>query len=164
MVSKKTTKKIIETGCCKPFNPKPWHKKTKVFKNKLFVKAHVTSFFHIPLNFGSVMKKTMDAIFDAKAQSKIPLMLSDEKSLWGSDLYIAVKKKVPGLENVRLSGTFLTKVYEGGYKEMGNWIKDMQEYVASKKKKIKNLYFFYTMCPSCAKAYGQNYTVLVAKV
>jgi hypothetical protein len=29
---------------------------------------------------------------------------------------------------------------------------------------MEKLYFYYTMCPKCAKAYGQNYTVILAKV
>jgi hypothetical protein len=162
--AKTTKKKIKETGCCKPFNPKLWDKKTKVFKNKLFVKAHVMSFFHIPLNFAPVMKRTMKKIMDAKAETKEPLMMVDEKSLWGADVYIEVTKNVPNAKMEKISGTFICKVYEGPYKNMGSWIRDMKKYVMRKKKKIKKLYFFYTMCPSCAKAYGQNYTVLLAKV
>ncbi|MHC4509420.1 MAG: hydrolase [Planctomycetota bacterium] len=26
------------------------------------------------------------------------------------------------------------------------------------------MYFFYTTCPKCAKVYGKNYTVLLAKI
>jgi hypothetical protein len=40
----------------------------------------------------------------------------------------------------------------------------MKEYVASKKKAMAKLYFFYTTCPKCAQAYGKNYVVLLAKV
>ena len=31
-------------------------------------------------------------------------------------------------------------------------------------KKLETLYFGYTTCPACAKAYGENYVVLFAKV
>lgn len=155
---------VKDTGCCKRFNPAPWDKKTVKLKDKLFVKARVKSFMHIPLNYPQVMQKTMDAIFAAKAEAKEPLMLSDENSMWGSDVYIAVSKEVPAIANVKISGEFLTKVYEGQYKDMGKWIADMKEYVKSKGKIMKKLYFFYTMCPACAKAYGQNYTVLMAQI
>jgi len=156
--------KEFETGCCKRFDPKSWDGKTVVLKNKLFLKARVLSFFHIPLNFGQVMKSSMEKICAAKAEAAEPLMLSDENSLWGADVYIAVSKEVPGAENVRLSGTFLSKVFEGGYDKMGGWIKQMSDYVASGGKAVEKLYFFYTTCPACAKAYGQNYTVILAKV
>ena len=153
-----------ETGCCKRFEPGPWDKKTVVWKDKLFLKDHVTSIFHIPLNFDKVMVRNVEMIAEAKAQPDEPLMLSDENSLWGSDIYIAVAKEVPGAKMERISGTFLTKVFEGPFQNMGTWIKEMQKYVESEGKKTKKLYFFYTTCPSCAKVYGKNYTVLVAQV
>jgi hypothetical protein len=40
----------------------------------------------------------------------------------------------------------------------------MKEYVKSKDKKIKKMYFFYTTCPHCAEVYGKNYTVILAEV
>jgi hypothetical protein len=61
------------------------------------------------------MVKNMEMIQKADALTPEPLLLSDEKSLWGSDIYIAVTKEVPGAEMVRISGTYLTKVFEGHY-------------------------------------------------
>ncbi len=152
-----------ETGCCNRFDPKPWDMKEIKWKDKLFVKDHVISVFHIPLNMGSVIVRNAEKIKTAGALGE-QLMLSDENSLWGSDIYIAVAKEVPGAKMEKVSGTFLSKVYEGGYQNMGSWIKDMEQYVASKGKKASKMYFFYTMCPACAKHYGQNYTVILAKV
>jgi len=40
----------------------------------------------------------------------------------------------------------------------------MQNYVKSKNKDLKKLYFYYTTCPKCAKIYGKNYVVLLAQV
>ncbi|NYZ73824.1 hypothetical protein H0O00_01655 [Candidatus Micrarchaeota archaeon] len=153
-----------ETGCCKRFNPEPWDGKTVKWKDKLFLKDHVVSFLHIPLNFGSVMVKNMERIAKAGALADEPLILSDEASAWGSDIYIAVTKEVPGAKMGRISGTFLTKVFEGSYQDMGRWVKEMETYVGSKKQELKKMYFFYTTCPKCAKAYGKNYIVIVAQV
>ena len=153
-----------ETGCCPRFNPEPWDEKEVAFQDKLFVKDHVRSFFHIPLNFGKVMVKNMERIQQAGALVPTPVMLSDEKSLWGADIYIAVAKEVPGAEMAKVSGTFLTKVFEGPYKDIRNWIKEMKAYVESKARKIEKMYFFYTTCPKCAEFYGKNYTVILAKV
>ena len=153
-----------ETGCCPRFDPEPWQEKKVTFDNRLFVKDRVCSFFHIPLNFGRVMVRNMKKIAAAEALADSPLMLSDENSLWGADVYIAVGKDVPTAETVRLSGTFLTKVFEGPYKDIRKWISQMQEYVQSKSKDIKKLYFFYTTCPKCARHYGRNYVVLLAQV
>ena len=153
-----------ETGCCPRFNPEPWDEKEVTFQDRLFLKDHVRSFLHIPLNMGRVMVGNMERIQDADALTPEPLMLSDDKSLWGSDIYIAVSKEVPGAEMTRVSGTFLTKVFEGSYSNTGKWVREMKAYVESKGKELKNLYFFYTTCPSCAKVYGKNYTVLLAAV
>jgi len=160
----KTLNENEETGCCKRFNPDPWIDKEVNFRDRLFIKDHVISFFHIPLNYGKVMKRNMEKIEKAGAKATEPLMLSDERSLWGAEIYIAVEKEIPGSEMVKISGNFLSKVFEGSYKNIGMWIKEMKKYTLSKGKVMKKLYFFYTTCPSCAKAYGKNYTVLLAEI
>ena len=134
------------------------------WNNRRFVKDHVTSFLHIPLNMGGKIVKNMKMIEAAGAKSSVQLMLTDEKSLWGSDIYIDVAKDVPGAEMATISGTFLTKVVEGPYNKAGEWSKEMVEYVKAKGKALKKLYFSYTTCPKCAKAYGKNYVVLFAEV
>ncbi len=152
------------TGCCKRFDPKKWDGKLVRLKGKLFLKDRVVSFFHIPLNFGQVMAKDMEKVAKAGALPAEPMMLSDENSLWGSDIYIAVGKEVPDAQMVRLSGSFLFKAFEGGFRQIGSWVKEMQSFVAGKGKQMKKLYFWYTTCPACAKAYGKNYVVLAAQV
>lgn len=159
-----TNQKIKSTGCCEPFNPDPWQNKEISWKEKMFVKDHVTSFLHIPLNMGNIIVKNMKLIEQANAQAPYQLMLTDEKSLWGADIYIDVSKKVPGAQMATLSGTFLTKVFEGPYQNVGTWAGEMKTYVTSKGKEIKKLYFSYTTCPKCAKAYGKNYVVLFAQI
>ena len=153
-----------ETGCCPRFNPEPWDEKEINWENKLFIKDNVRSFLHIPLGFGKVIVKNMEMIKDADALTPQPLMLSDEYSPWKTNIYIAVSKEVPQSEMVKISGTFLTKVFEGHYKNMKNWIEEMKGYVKSKNRDIKKMYFFYTTCPRCAEAYGKNYTVILAEV
>jgi hypothetical protein len=155
---------IKSTGCCEPFNPEPWQDKEIIWNSKIFVKDHVTSLFHIPMNMGKKVVKNMALIEKAGAKSAYQLMLTDEKSSWGSDIYIDVAKEVPGAQMANLSGTFLTKVFEGPYQNAGKWAKEMAEYVKSKGKELKNLYFSYTTCPRCAKAYGKNYVVLFAQI
>ena len=155
--------KVVSTGCCEPFDPTPWDKKEIVWKDKIFVKDHVTSFLHIPLNMGAKVVKNMKLIDKAQAKSPYQLMLTDEKSMWGSDIYIDVAANVPGAQMAKLSGKYLTKVFEGPYQNAGLWAKDMAEYVKSKGKETKKLYFSYTTCPKCAKAYGKNYVVLFAQ-
>jgi len=158
----KTT--IKPTGCCEPFDPAPWEDKEITWKDEIFLKDHVTCFLHIPLNMGSKVVKNMNLIELASAKESHQLMLCDENSLWGCDIYIDVAKEVPGARMAKLSGTFLTKVFEGPYKNAGKWAEEMKKYVAGKGKKLKKLYFSYTTCPKCAKAYGKNYVILFARI
>jgi len=153
-----------ETGCCPRFDPAPWNEKEITLQDKLFIKDRVRSIFHIPLNFDKVMIRNMEKIKSAGALAPAPLLLTDENSLWGADVYIAVSKEVPGEKMEKISGTFLSKVFEGPYKDAGKWAKEMVSYVKSKGKDLTNMYFFYTTCPKCAQYYGKNYTVLLAKV
>ena len=153
-----------ETGCCPPFDPEPWDGTEVTFEDRLFVKDRVRSVLHIPVNFGKVMARNMERINSADALEAEPLVLSDENSLWGSDLYIAVTKDVPGAKMVRLSGTFLTRAFEGPYKDIRKWVEEMKGYVAAQNETMQKLYFFYTTCPKCAKHYGRNYTVLLAQI
>jgi hypothetical protein len=155
---------IKSTGCCEPFDPEPWQDKEIIWKDKIFVKDHVTSFLHIPLNFGKKVIKNMELIEKANAKASYQLMLSDEKSSWGSEIFIDVSREVPGAKMVSLSGTFLTKVFEGPYQKAGLWAKEMAEYVESKGKELRKLYFSYTTCPKCAKVYGKNYVILFAQI
>ena len=153
-----------ETGCCPRFNPEPWDEKEVTWQDSLFIKDHVRSFLHIPLGFGKMMVRNVEKIKDADALLPEPIMLSDENSLWGSDVYIGVSKEVPQAENVKISGTFLTRVFEGPYQDTGKWVKEMKSFVKAKGKEMKKMYFFYTTCPKCAKYYGKNYTVILAEV
>ena len=164
MYGMNTENETNETGCCPKFHPEVWEEKEIAWTDKLFVKDKVWSFLHIPLNFGQVMVRNMEKIQKAGATANEVVVLSDENSMWGSDVYIAVEKDFPGSDVVKISGTFLTKVFEGPYKDMGKWIGDMNSFVTSKGKTAKKMYFFYTTCPKCAKVYGKNYVVILAEV
>ena len=119
--------------------------------------------FHVPLNFGRVMRRNMQAIEAAEALEPDQLMLSDENSLWGADVYIAVSREVPGARMERISGHFFTKVFEGPYSRAGRWAKEMKTLFEQQGRPLEKLFFWYTTCPKCAKAYGKNYVVLVAR-
>jgi len=150
--------------CCPRFDPEPWDGKTLTWENKRFVKDRVTSFLHVPLNFGAVMKRNISAIEAANANSETRIVLADENSLWGADVYIEVTKDVPGANMATISGTFLSKVFEGPYRDVRKWIEEMKTFVQGKGQDLQKLYFFYTTCPKCAKKYGKNYVVLLAQV
>ena len=155
---------VTPTGCCPPFDPAPWQDKEIIWDAEPFVQDHVRSVFYVPLRLGKHVARNQLLIDAAGASPHVPLMLSDEKSPWGSDLYIRVAAPVPGARNTTLSGTFLTRVYEGPYKDAPKWAANMRSFMAARGKKLEKLYFAYTTCPACAEAYGKNYVVLFAKI
>lgn len=152
------------TGCCPRFQPAPWENQALHFDRKPFVRASTISLFHVPLNMGSVFTRTWAAIKDAHADTGGFLVLSHDDSAWHGEHLFAVSQPVSGAEMVYLSGDFLTKVFEGPYADARRWCAEMEQYVAEKGRTLDTLYFFYTTCPRCAKVYGANYVVGVAKV
>jgi hypothetical protein len=152
------------TECCPKFNPKTWDEKIFEWKNKRFIKDKVFTFFYVPLNFGAAMTRSVKKIEDAGEKMSEGMTLSTHPSKWHMDLYLAVNKEIVGAENVVLSGKFISKVYEGGFKDTGIWIKDFESYVKTKKMTMKKMYMWYTTCPKCAKKYGKNYVVIVGEV
>lgn len=150
--------------CCPKFDTTLWQDRTFDWSDKLFATGKVTSLFHIPLNMGQVMTRMMKKIDAENALSPEVLMLSYDPSPWVSEQLIAVEKEVEGMQHVKLSGNFITKVFEGHYREAKNWYTDMFSFAESQGKKASKVYFYYTTCPKCAKKYGKNYVVGFAKV
>lgn len=153
------------TDCCPKFNTEGWDDQKLVFKDKRFVKVKTRSIFHIPLNMGTVYPRTLDAIKNAGALSDDDfIVLSHDPSPWTGEHYFSVTKDVNGQETVCLTGGFLTKVFEGPYKNIPKWEKEMEAFVTGKGDQVEKTYFFYTTCPKCAKFYGKNYVVAVAEL
>jgi len=150
--------------CCPKFDPKPWDEKMLEWENKKFVKGKVFTLFYMPINFASVITKLNKKVEEARAAVPDWLCLSDHTSMWNMDLYLAVDKEIPGLENTLVSGKFLSKVYEGDYKDTGKWCKDFAQYAKNKGMDLGKMYMWYTTCPKCAKKYGKNYVVIISEV
>ena len=153
-----------ETGCCAKLDEARWNEQRVTWQDKPFLRDHVRAFLHVPLNFGAVMRRDHAAVAAAEAYPDDPIWLTDEVSPWGSDVFLATDREVPGARMEHLSGTFLTKVFEGSFREAGRWMREMDAYVRSKGETIKKTYFFYPTCPDCAKKLGKNQVVLVAQV
>lgn len=149
-----------ETDCCPRFDPTGWGGEEFEFVDRLFVRSTTVSILYIPLNMGSVIRKTFAKIEKAEATPVDKyFILSHDLSPWRAEHYFAVTKNVPGAELVKLSGSFLSKVFEGPFKDVGKWVKELAQFVDSRGKQIRKCYFFYTTCPKCAKHYGKNYVV-----
>jgi hypothetical protein len=153
-----------ENECCPKFDPAPWDGMLFEWNKKKFIKEKVTTFLFMPMNFGSVMKKLNERISAAHATIPDGMCLSDHTSKWNMNVYLAVDKEIPGLENMTLSDKFISRVYEGPFQDTEKWCKDFEQFAQSKCVTISKLYMWYTTCPKCAKKYGKNYVVIVAQV
>jgi hypothetical protein len=160
--------KMNTDACCPIFDTVPWDEKTHQWKEKLFIKDTVPQLFHMPLPW--TVNRTIGRMWNQAEQAKAApnikdfLILAYDPSPWKSEFYLAVTKEVPGAENHELSGTFLSKVFDGPFHAVPQWIKEMDQYIASKGKKTQKYYFYFTTCPKCAKKYGHNYVVAFAQV
>jgi hypothetical protein len=152
--------------CCSPLDIERYQNKEHVWKNKPFVKAYVKQIFHIPLNMGKVITDTFAKITEAKAETQVEdfLMLAYDPSPWKSELYFTVMKNIPDMENVTLSGKYISKVFDGPYNAVPQWIAEFDEYLNKKNLKALKYYFHYAYCPKCAKKYGHNYVVAFAQI
>jgi hypothetical protein len=155
-----------ETNCCSIPAVEEWDGAEFSWENKKFIRDYTFNIIHIPLNMGKVIARMWDKIKKSKAETPQNewMLLSTDPSPWKGEHYASVSKEVDGAENVTLSGNFITKVFEGDYKEAKNWSSEMEDYVRSKGKEMKKLYFFYTLCPKCVQHYGKNYTIAFAQV
>ena len=153
-----------EPVCCPKFDPIPWENMNFEWKEKIFVKSSVFCLFYLPMNFGFKMKKLDKIISRAGADWSEGICLSDQTSKWNMDLFISVDKPVRALENVIFRGKFFSKVYEGAFRDVGKWMVDFTLVLAEKDFGSSKIYTWYTTCPKCAKKYGKNYVVMIAKV
>jgi hypothetical protein len=111
---------------------------------------------------GKMWKVAQDA--GAAPELKDFLCLAYDPSPWRGELYVAVTKEVPNAKNVKLSGTFVSKVFDGPYNAVPKWIKEMDKYLDGQGKKASRYYFYFTTCPKCAKIHGHNYVSAFARV
>jgi len=153
-----------EQICCPKFNPAPWDGKVLEWKDKKFIKDRVFTFMHIPINFGSAMTRLMKKLDDSGVKSSDLIVLSDHTSMWNMNVCLSVDEEIKGAEHVFLSGKYLSKVYDGDFKDTGKWMVDFEKYAKTEGRSIEKMYMWYTTCPKCAKKYGHNYVVIVAEI
>lgn len=154
-----------ETGCCPRFQPETFDEKELQLEDRRFIKDRVRCLFNMPLGFGKAMMRTMEKVEKVNAYTpEPPLVLADHTSRWNMDLYYEVVKEIPGAENVVLEGTYLSKVFEGPFKDARKWCDQMAVWVKSQGREATKNLMYYTTCPRCAKVYGKNYVVILAAV
>ncbi|MDP4202754.1 MAG: hypothetical protein Q8861_08670 [Bacteroidota bacterium] len=150
--------------CCPPFDPTPWDDKLFQWEKKRFVKDRVLTLFYYPVNFGKRITRLIHLIEDSDGKMEDWMCLSDHTSKWNMNIYAAVDKEIFMASNVEISGTFYSRVYEGHFRETDKWCADFTQHIKEKGMELEKMYMWYTTCPKCAKKYGKNYVVIIAKV
>ena len=157
-----------EKECCPLFDLKSWEKKKRVvWKNKLFIKDSMRTIFHMP--FPWIIKKKITNLCKIGEEHKvIPkkdwLMLFKDPSAFKSNLYLTVSKPIKQAHTIKISGKFEARVFDGPYKDVPKFMKQMNSELKSKNLVAKQYYVHYAYCPGCAKKYGHNYMILFAQV
>ena len=158
----------INDQCCPEFNPVPWDEKTHNWYSKKFIASTIPQFLYIPLPgaISGMMKKQIRLInnADAMPHSDEYIWLSSSISPWKSENFIHVTTEVPGALNTEISGTFITKVFDGPYNNVPYWKKEMDLFINDMGYTADRYFIYYTTCPKCAAKYGHNYIVLFAMV
>lgn len=185
--------------CCSAAFPSHYDEQTITWDSKPFIVESTWCFLYMPLNFAGATRRAQAKLAQLTAgkdddadntkkkdgNKECRIMLSDMISPWSTRIYFAVDTKNADDSNlpvkddstiVKMSGTFLTKVFEGPYSEFKTWIDTMTVYVKQQLKDSDvdevdriladraNWYAYYMTCPKCAKTLGKNYTVLFVKV
>jgi len=154
--------------CCPVFNPELWDEKVHIWKEKHFIKSTFPAIFHFPIP--PILNRGINKMISlATADNKLypikeeALMLFSDPSPFKEEVYMSVTDDVKGANNISLTGTFLSKVYKGGFRDTGKFVKKMESYIRTKGIEAKKIYVHYAYCPKCSKEAGTNYVVVFAE-
>jgi hypothetical protein len=159
----------ISNECCPKFNSEKWDEKTFIWENKPFIKESLPTFFHIP--FPPMIGGKITRMYKMSEESEMTpadkgdiLVLFTDPTPFKTEIYLSANGDVSGANNVKISGTFMGKVFDGSYSAIPKFMKQMDEYLAGGNKKAKKYYVHYAYCPKCAKKYGHNHMILFAEI
>lgn len=154
--------------CCPEIDPSSWNEKTTTWQRKPFLAKSIPQLFHMPVPGGYA--KAIGALWKEAQQNGIApkqedcFMLTRDISAWKAEILIAVTESKAGLDMHELNGTFASKVYDGPYNKIPEFMKDMNEWLAKEGKRGREYFFWYPYCPACAKKYGHNWIVIIAQL
>ncbi|SDJ13310.1 hydrolase [Aliiruegeria lutimaris] len=155
---------VNPTNCCPKFNPDGWDGAKLHFEDKPFLRAETQAAMHVPVNMGKIFRRVDEHVRASGGwDTGNMIVLSKDLSPWKAEHYFSVDHPVPQEEMTTLSGDFVTRVFEGPYSKAKQWYGEMEELARSHGCETSEI-FFYTTCPKCAKHYGKNYVVGVARI
>ncbi len=154
--------------CCPEFDPTPWEGVTHHWVDKLFLCDSVPQLFHMPLP--GIYGKTISNMWKKAEhlgiapETKDFMLLSYDHSPWKSELYMSVTADSHEADIAMFNSNYISKVFDGPYKNVPTYLKTFESYLETSGQTAEKYYFYYTTCPKCAKKYGHNYIVILAKI
>jgi len=154
--------------CCPVFDPARWNEQMYTWENKMFIRGTIPQILHFPLPgmIKRIMKKLWKqaTVADAVPGREDFLILTHDLSPWKCEFYFLVTHPVPGSENILLSGTYFTKVFDGPYHLVPQFINEMDILLAQRDMLAKRYYFYAGDCPICDRKYVRNNIVAFAEI
>jgi hypothetical protein len=157
-----------EADSCPVFDVARWNDKVYTWENKMFIRGTMPQVLHFPLPgmIKRIMKKLWKQAAEAGAESSQEdfLMLTYDLSPWLCEFYMTVTRSVPGADNVILSGTYFTKVFDGPFSLVPQYINEMDILLTQKDMLAKKYYFYEAACPLCERKYKEKNIVAFAEI
>lgn len=152
--------------CCKDIDLSKWKLRKIVWKRKPFYVVTHGSFFHIPIGFGKAIINGLETAAKKYYTPNPEFVLSKETGWFSAKMMFPVNKVSSSDPNIEeITGTFVTRGFQGPYGQMGNFIRVFSEQVKQKfGKKPSELYFWYANCPKCAKKQGGPKIVIFGRI
>ena len=144
-----TINKREKEECCPEFHPEKWNKKIVNWNHKKFIKVSVPTFFHIPFPplIGKKITQMMKMAEDSRKltdNNEDVLLLFSDPHPFKTEMYLSVTGDVSKANNIDISGTFVSKVFEDAYNAIPKFIKQMNVYLNKQEKKSQKL-----LCALC---------------
>ena len=154
------------TGCCAIPNTGQWERKVVSFEGARFIRGYSRRVFGHPVGVDATLEHLRRQA--ARAGATMPpqdaLILSRDLSAWRTEHLYAVTMPIHGADNVTLSGTFATLVFEGPEKGAAAWKEEAAAYARQLGTSNTEVSFFHTACHDCQKRYGRNYVIAFARL
>lgn len=157
-----------EVNCCPVFDSARWNEQTHKWENKRFIRAIMPQFLHYP--FPGMIKRSMKKLWKQAVEAGAEpgqedfLVLTYDLSPWKCEFYMPVTRTVAGADNVLLSGTYFTKVFDGPFSMVPQYINEMDILLAQRELLAKRYYIYSAACPLCDRKYVVNNIVAFAEI
>ncbi len=154
----------VTTECCPPFDPEPWDKQELHWENRRFVKDRVRSLLPHPAEHRHIGTARYRPDSSGRHFPETMVILSNENSLWGADVYIEVTKDIPVPTWRPSPERSSRRSSRGRIETLENGSKRCRITSGAKARERSNSTSSTPPAPSVQKKCGKNYVAILAQV